>query len=687
MGALYATADKCCKGILRENAEGKICGSDRVAECRIIMREGEAPRWGWRSGRGLCLSASSCMNAAQPKSFFKVPVQMLAIGVIMAAIFMGGATQRVPQAIVFAAMGVLMIAAPPASWPDRKWMFAVLGLLLLAAAGALPSGWFHAAPWRNAVRDAGIALPATLSPQPRLTLEAWLLFATGIAWLGWLMASPRDAPSCRLAAKCLTCGLTVLAVFVLVQWFTGWRPPGWLSAEGHGPFPNRNHTAHVLALGGVLAVGCAADAARRGLMRTLPWLLAACVILAALAATYSRGGIVMFFSALGLWNVSVAWTRRSWKILLLGLAALCVVASAVLVFGGPIAGRFAGGVNSGVSFRFRIWSDASALIDASPWCGAGLGNFRALFPFFRTASVIQSSVIHPESDWLWLAAEAGWFAVALAFVALGFAAAGAFPIERGTQRRLRCAALAAAVAAVLHGLVDVPGHRLGSVLAALFVLALARRDAVPRASRVAPAAWRALGLALVALAAWWLNVPDDAARAETLSRAGNFAEATQCASRAIGRAPLDWRPYFTRAVALACSGKVIEAVEDFHRARLLEPHYAKIPLEEGRFWLRLQPELALVAWQEALRRSSEPEVVEIFALMCSFAPDNAAFRARLLDIAEGHDALKIDWFLNAPAEEVTPHVAEFAPLAERSDPHRRAAFARRAAEIVPPAKQ
>ena len=340
------------------------------------------------------------MNEAQPHPTIKAPAQVLAVIVIVAAIFMGGATERGPQAIVLAAMGALILLAPPASWPDRKWSFAALSLLALAAAGALPAAWFHEVSWRDAVHEAGIVLPATLSPQPQLTLEAWLLLGAGIAWMGWLMASPWDGASRRLAARIFVCGLAALAVCVLAQWWTGWHPPGWLSSENHGPFPNRNHTAHVLALGGVLAVGCAADALRRGAARMLPWLLAAAVILAALATTYSRGGIVMVFCALGLWNVSVAWTRRSWKILLLGLSALCVVASVLLVFGGPIAGRFAVDGNFTGDFRVRIWSDARALAADSPWCGTGLGNFSALFPFYRTASVIQSSVIHPESDWL-----------------------------------------------------------------------------------------------------------------------------------------------------------------------------------------------------------------------------------------------------------------------------------------------
>jgi hypothetical protein len=259
----------------------------------------------------------------------------------------------------------------------------------------------------------------------------------------------------------------------------------------------------------------------------------------------------------------VAWKRGSWKILLLGLSALCVVASVLLVFGGPIAGRFAVDANFTGDFRLRIWSDARALAADSPWCGAGLGNFSALFPFHRTASVIQSSVIHPESDWLWLVTEAGWPAAALALAAIVCALAGAFPNERKTQRRLRTAALAASVAAVVHAFVDVPGHRLGSALAAIFVMVLARRDAAPSAaSRAALTMWRVSGLALIALGAWWANVPDDEVRAEALSRDGKFSAAVVRADRAIARAPLDWRPYFTRAVALACDRNVIEAVGD-----------------------------------------------------------------------------------------------------------------------------
>ena len=81
------------------------------------------------------------MDEVTPDPKFKLPPQVLAVALIVAAIFMGGATERVPQGIVLAGMGVLILVAPPASWPDRKWLFAVGGLLVLAALGFLPAGW------------------------------------------------------------------------------------------------------------------------------------------------------------------------------------------------------------------------------------------------------------------------------------------------------------------------------------------------------------------------------------------------------------------------------------------------------------------------------------------------------------------------------------------------------------------
>ena len=603
---------------------------------------------------------------------------MIALG----AIAWGGATERMPQALALGAFGALLALAPARRWPERGFTWPALSLLLLAGSAWWPARWFHATPWRIQAQAAGILLPATHSPQPELSSEALVLLIGGLAWAGWLAAQPWDARSRRLAARVLAGGLIALAVVALAAWCLGRRVPGWLDERGFGPFPNRNHTGHVFALGAVLALGCAGDAARRNRWGALPWIAGAALSVAALAVNYSRGGVLLFFGAAGLWTVLAAWQRRSWKMIALGASALLALSALLLVAGGPFAARFAGGADSQVAFRRFIWQDTLALIHAAPWCGVGLGNFEALFPFYRTASIIQQRVLHPESDWLWLAAETGWPGVALALAALIACVRGAFPLESGTLRRLRSAALAAGFAAAAHGLIDVPAHRLGSVLAALLVLSLARREALRApASRGAAALWRGLGLGLMAAAVWWWPASGEMIDAEKLTQAGQFGKAEAAATRALRRAPLDWAAYFTRAEARACAGRALEALADFRRARLLEPHYAGVPLEEGRFWARRTPALALPAWREALRRLSPPEDEAIFGAMFDAAPDDASFRAGLLALTRGRPALELAWFQSAPPAEARAHFAEIYAEAGAWDARQRAAFQRRALEI------
>jgi hypothetical protein len=180
-----------------------------------------------------------------------------------------------------------------------------------------------------------------------------------------------------------------------------------------------------------------------------------------------------------------------------------------------------------------------------------------------------------------------------------------------------------------------------------------------------------------------MKVPDDAARAEELAGRGQFAEAAMRATRAIQRAPLAWRPYFTRAGAFANTGKLVEAVGDFRRARVLEPHFVAVPMAEGMFWARKEPELALAAWSEALQRAAGAAAAGHFATMLGAGPDDAAFRRRLLELAAGRPMLQVDWFLRVPAAEARAHLAELAPLAAECDEKQRSAFEVRARELDP----
>jgi hypothetical protein len=106
-------------------------------------------------------------------------------------------------------------------------------------------------------------------------------------------------------------------------------------------------------------------------------------------------------------------------------------------------------------------------------------------------------------------------------------------------------------------------------------------------------------------------------------------------------------------------------------------------MAEGMFWVRTQPELALAAWSDALQRADDDAAPGYFSTMLDARPDDAAFRARLLDIAAGRPLLQVEWFLRVPAAEAKAHIAGLAPVAAKCDDKRLSAFERRAKDLDP----
>ena len=267
--------------------------------------------------------------------------------------------------------------------------------------------------------------------------------------------------------------------------------------------------------------------------------------------------------------------------------------------------------------RWLIYRDVGGLFRDTPWAGLGLGNFDPVFAVFRNASLGQLRSLHPESDWFWLGLEAGWPAVLLLLLGVAFLARRAFPFNEGSAQRLRLACLIAAFLFVLHGFVDVAGHRVGSVFAGLFLFGLAlRRPQEGTTSRALPIFFRTVGIVLVAVGGLWvvaslrgLPIPgslgaDLAQRSAIAANAERqHAETIAHATRGLAWAPLNWQLYFLRALGEVGARRPSEAVADFRRARFLEPNSFEVPYQEGLAWLPKQSGLTMIAWNEALRRA------------------------------------------------------------------------------------
>ncbi|PYL09774.1 MAG: hypothetical protein DME34_01850 [Verrucomicrobia bacterium] len=219
-----------------------------------------------------------------------------------------------------------------------------------------------------------------------------------------------------------------------------------------------------------------------------------------------------------------------------------------------------------------------------------------------------------------------------------------FPLREGTNQRFRLAALIGLVLFALHGIVDVSAHRVGTAYSAVFLLGLAFYRPLPlTSSRAIAAIFRIMGALLCvfglacAIAAGTktllpgsVGVTNAKELAAAANRERDFSAAVSLTSRARAWAPLDWQLYFLRALAEVADKQGEVALEDFQRARFLEPNGFEVPLAEGNAWLPTQPTLAVSAWREALRRAG-PRRAEIFSIVLANAANENPAASRMLE--------------------------------------------------------
>ena len=566
----------------------------------------------------------------------KITTAMLALVPVLAC-FLGGATQKWQEGIVVAVIGVYLIVRPPRASLGLAVNIVLGALVVVAALTLLPHHWFFTPAWRVAIiEDLGIVIGNSVSPQPWITASALVSLVAGICWFYRVATIDLDLRAVRFVLRLFCTGVVLLAILSIVLYWGHSAFPFWINERGFGPFPNRNQTADLLGVSAVVLLACTQDDFRSGRVRWIFGVLGFGVLLTAVILNFSRAGVAILIAGCFLWVVVVALRQGSRAGIALAVSLLLVLLTAILILGGQTLERFQqwGATGPGISsdFRWKIFRDTFQLIHNSPWCGIGLGNFHAVFGIFRKESLAELTVLHPESDWLWLWSEAGLPAVALVVLAAALLFPRLLPMEKGTNQRLRLAALIAAILFAVHGLVDVSAHRVGTAYTGLFLFGLAfHRPLNLKRSRAVKVFFRIMGGLLVIVGALWTigakantPVPGSAgvSRLKRLSaeayQARKFSDTISFATQAIQWAPLDWELYFHRALAEVAENKPADALADFRRARFLEPVAYELPRDEGLAWLSLQPTLAATAWRDALRKAGRKRA-EVFASMLTAA--------------------------------------------------------------------
>ena len=250
----------------------------------------------------------------------------------------------------------------------------------------------------------------------------------------------------------------------------------------------------------------------------------------------------------------------------------------------------------------------------NPLTGVGLGNFAAIFPQYREASVHYQNVEHPKSDILWITAEGGILSLcALVFFMLAFARR-CRGLNQGKSASYRIFSLITLSIFLMLSFCDVPGHNpaIAYFIILSAVLVLPKRALRPMP--LPPIIWKCLGAVLLFFGLIWalsgvarlpwhssLRTAEFEEKILTHINLDEFKQARAMADEWISLRPMDWRGYSLRArIILSHSGNFEEAVADFERARFVEPVLGVVGIVEGNAWLPYDVERAISAWGLAL---------------------------------------------------------------------------------------
>ncbi len=394
--------------------------------------------------------------------------------------------------------GCLLVFSPGPHLVGRHvWVTAAV-YLVLALLAFLPISSGNLPAWRASLDALGVSLGEQITPVASTSWRLWgikaglVVIAVGLLRHRVEDAAHRGFALCFALLVAAYGGVAMVADFMKLSF-------SWDMEPSFGFFANRNHTATLLAMGGLVSAGCLFQAVRmrNNLHSSLASVALALCLAATLGFNESRAGFLLLALGGGLWVAFLG--KRYFSLRTVGIFAVIVAVAGVLflrsnsrvkerlvesvdqfklVKDGANNGQFAPGVpaNAQIDSRVLIYEDTAKLIATAPVTGVGLGAYQEVFPYFRAKSASLARILHPESLWLMVAAEEG-LPAALALLVLvcltwGF---GLLRHRKLSHWPLRWACMLAAALVPIHCLVDVPAVHPGLVLGSLFLFGISLR--------------------------------------------------------------------------------------------------------------------------------------------------------------------------------------------------------------------
>lgn len=256
------------------------------------------------------------------------------------------------------------------------------------------------------------------------------------------------------------------------------------------PFRNDNHFAGALVVAALVLLGFAAAAPSDEPWRKRLLAFAALVCVCVVLLGTSLGAFLALLAGLVVFAVLSASRRPAAWPLVGVVVALAIVALAAV----PDAGAWAQSSVTARSGKLEPMAVAFDIANDYPVFGAGRGAFRTLHDRYLTKPA-RVTFTHVENEPLHAVAELGWPVGLLAVALVAFAVFAL--VKRGRASLVETGAASAAVALVLHNLVDFSLHYAGAYW---LVALLATGAATPRLRKRGGLLVASMGLVAVGFA-------------------------------------------------------------------------------------------------------------------------------------------------------------------------------------------
>ncbi|MBT7981998.1 MAG: O-antigen ligase family protein [Akkermansiaceae bacterium] len=621
-----------------------------------MMKEGSTVR---KKKRRLHRSREGKGIESDHKSFY------FFIGLVVIALFACVSSEAPRQGvygIVFLLIGILIALFPP-QFSISKWIPLGAGLFFIASSlSFLPRGMAGTQAWRIHLESLGLDTGNLITAHPTNSLEVLFIIGTvlitALCALGHRLTRQRLLKVASFFLLLVTVYAGISMLFKEYQWEWEWDPN-----DGFGFFGNRNHMATLIVMGSLIGTGTLSLSIiqKKWFLGILSAITLGILCWAILGYSISRAGVLLFTVFQISWFLLLGKKFLNPKIITSFLVLVILSTILFIISDTKLEKRLNQMVKieesvpahisttekesyeTVMGLRKFIHADTYSMIMSEPWTGSGPGSFEFVFPQYKKESVKYSTyinnaaVLHPESNWLDLSAEAG--PISAIVLALSIIALLVFSYRKNCKSRswqLCLACILGILCIIVHGLVDVPGQKIGIVLSGTLLLGITfkpdRKNSrfVPKQAIFIYQSFAigifSLGLFLI-YAQWfneksilfsdhrsviqkidrlYLKSQDSAASAQVQDQKKHLLSAIALSEDAIRKMPLDPTFHFVRGKLYSQLAEYDSEVrKSFAIASALDPKWTGSPLRQAKAWLFSDTKETKRLWAEALFRAGK----------------------------------------------------------------------------------